>query len=168
MTKLKHVRCIRISLVFDFVGGKIPSSAYCILVRLFLLRVSKKEMNEMLIHPDSPYIIGVGLLYLRYTCDPELLWDYFKVVMNNETEIKCEQRNKKYQTISEYAISLLRSSQSQFPRIPARIEDIIYSKLEIETEKRDRKRRHLAKGNDRHFIRGTEIIGMYEDEVSQT
>ena len=155
----------RITHIYVSLGGKVPSSAYCILLRLFLLRVSKKEMNEMLIHPDSPYIIGIGLLYLRYICDPDVLWEYFKIVMDNETEIKSEQRNKKQQTITEYANSLLQSNQAQFPRIPASLEDTIHSKLQIEREKLERKQRHLRRGNERRFVRGSEVIGMYEDEV---
>ena len=116
-----------------------------------------------MVHPDSPFIIGVGLLYPRYGADPNVLWGYFKLVMDDETEIKVEQR-KSPTTIAKFARSLLDPCNRQFPRIPARIDEAIQKNLHLEEEKQRRKERHLSQGNDRYFIRGTEVIGLYEDE----
>ena len=121
-------------------------------------------MEQMLQHVDSPYIIGVGLLFLRYVLSPDDLWSYFKIVMDNETEIIPGQRNKKPFTIAQYAASLLDANKTQYPRIPARVQDILSSKLRVEEEKRKRKKKHISRGNDRHFVRGSEVRGLYEDE----
>mmetsp|Transcript_1501 Transcript_1501/g.2202 ORF Transcript_1501/g.2202 Transcript_1501/m.2202 type:complete len:225 (-) Transcript_1501:124-798(-) len=120
-------------------------------------------MEQMLVHPDSPFIIGVGLLYLRYAADPNVLWSYFKLVMDNETEIQVEQRRPPT-TIAKFARSLLEPGNRQFPRVPARIDETIQKNLRVEEEKERRKERHLSRGNDRYFTRGAEVIGLYEDE----
>ncbi len=47
------------------VGG-IISSAFCILYRLFVVRLTRKQVYGLLNHGDSPYIRGIGFLYVRY------------------------------------------------------------------------------------------------------
>lgn len=128
------------------------------------MRISKKEMEQMLVHEDSPFIPGIGLLYLRYGADPEVVWDYFKLVMSNDTEIKTGQRGNSKMTLAEFGTSLLESSRKGFPRYSPGIDDMLQSKLDVEREKRDRKRHHLRQRNDSDFTRGADVIGLYEDE----
>ena len=35
-------------------------------------------MKGLLNHTDSPYIRGIGFLYLRYAADPKSLWGWFE------------------------------------------------------------------------------------------
>ncbi|KAA0196264.1 hypothetical protein HAZT_HAZT007691 [Hyalella azteca] len=46
-------------------AGGIVSTAFCILYKLFTLRLTRKQVNGMLNHTDSPYIRGLGFMYLR-------------------------------------------------------------------------------------------------------
>lgn len=46
------------------VGG-IISSAFCILYKLFTVRLTRKQVYGLLNHADSPYIRGIGFLYVR-------------------------------------------------------------------------------------------------------
>ena len=46
------------------VGG-IISSAFCILYKLFTTRLTRKQVYGLLNHTDSPYIRGIGFLYVR-------------------------------------------------------------------------------------------------------
>lgn len=46
------------------VGG-IISSAFCILYKLFTMRLTRKQVYGLLNHADSPFIRGIGFLYVR-------------------------------------------------------------------------------------------------------
>ncbi|WAR30634.1 PR38B-like protein [Mya arenaria] len=46
-------------------AGGIVSSAYCLLYKLFTLRLTRKQLNGLLDHSDSPYIRGLGFMYIR-------------------------------------------------------------------------------------------------------
>jgi pre-mRNA-splicing factor 38B len=46
------------------VGG-IISSAFCLLYRLYTVRLTRKQLYGLLNHQDSPYIRGLGFLYVR-------------------------------------------------------------------------------------------------------
>ncbi len=46
-------------------AGGIVSSAYCLLYKLGTLKPTKKQIVGLLNHCDSPYIRGVGFMYLR-------------------------------------------------------------------------------------------------------
>lgn len=39
-------------------------------------------------HPDSPYIRGIGFLFVRYLVSPEKLMDWFAPYFEDTTEIK--------------------------------------------------------------------------------
>ncbi|GLG98500.1 Pre-mRNA-splicing factor 38B [Gryllus bimaculatus] len=46
-------------------AGGIVSTAYCLLYKLFTLKLTRKQVNGLLTHPDSPYIRGLGFMYVR-------------------------------------------------------------------------------------------------------
>merc|ERR1719341_2333032 len=48
-------------------AGGIVSSCFCLLYKLYTLKVTKKQVYALIEHVDSPYIRGVGFMYLRYT-----------------------------------------------------------------------------------------------------
>ena len=39
-----------------------PSSAYCLLYKFFLMKLTVKQMHGLLKHPDSPYIRAVSMM----------------------------------------------------------------------------------------------------------
>ena len=47
-----------------------PSSAYCLLLKLFHLRLTEPQVRALLDHGDSTYIRALGALYVRYACPP--------------------------------------------------------------------------------------------------
>ena len=49
-------------------AGGIVSSAYCLLYKLFTLRLTRRQVQAMLNHGDSPYIRGLGFMYIRLVC----------------------------------------------------------------------------------------------------
>ena len=42
------------------------SSAFCLLYKLFTLKMTKKQVIGLITHKDSPYIRGLGFMYIRY------------------------------------------------------------------------------------------------------
>jgi hypothetical protein len=47
-------------------AGGIVSSAYCLLYKLFTLKLTKKQVIGLITHQDSPYIRGLGFMYIRW------------------------------------------------------------------------------------------------------
>ena len=46
-------------------AGGIVSSAFCLLYKLYTLKLTRKQLVGLLTHPDSPYIRGIGFMYIR-------------------------------------------------------------------------------------------------------
>ena len=46
-------------------AGGIVSTAYCILYKLYTLRLTRKQVMGLINHGDSPYIRGLGFMYIR-------------------------------------------------------------------------------------------------------
>lgn len=67
-------------------AGGIVSSCYCLLYKLFTLKLTKKQVVALINHTDSPYIRGVGFMYLRYTLPPQMMWDWFEPYLDDEED----------------------------------------------------------------------------------
>lgn len=46
-------------------AGGIVSTAFCLLFKLFTFKLTRKQLTAMLNHRDSPYIRGIGFIYIR-------------------------------------------------------------------------------------------------------
>jgi hypothetical protein len=77
---------------------RLPSTAFCLLYKLFTMKMTKKQMKATLNHPDSPYIRGVGFLFLRYGAEPKTLWDWFSPYLDDPQVFTPggDKSNKKY------------------------------------------------------------------------
>jgi len=69
-------------------AGGIVSTAYCLLFKLFTLKLTRKQLIGLITHCDSPYIRGLGFMYIRYTQPPPDLWGWFEPYMEDE-EVSC-------------------------------------------------------------------------------
>ena len=65
-------------------AGGIVSTAYCLLYKLFTLKLTRKQLKGMITHCDSPYIRGLGFMYVRYTQPPQYLMDWFEPYFDDE------------------------------------------------------------------------------------
>ena len=86
-----HMHGCAISNVMFLGAHKSPSTAFCLLLRLFTLRCTEKQMTLMLNHVDSPYIRCIGFLYLRYAADPSTLWSWFEPYLHDEEPVQIRQ-----------------------------------------------------------------------------
>ncbi|KAK7083440.1 PRP38 pre-mRNA processing factor 38 domain-containing protein B [Halocaridina rubra] len=85
-------------------AGGIVSTAFCILYKLYTLRLSRKQVLGLLNHGDSPYIRGLGFMYIRYTQPPADLWDWFESYLDDE-EVSVLHHQNPY--LSSFPSSLL-------------------------------------------------------------
>jgi len=114
-------------------AGGIVSSAYCLLYKLYTLKLSKKQVMGLINHCDSPYIRGLGFMFLRYTLPPGSLWDWFEPYMDDEEEIDVKAGGGKSMTIGEMCrlmLTRLEWFDTRFPRIAVNVEKHIRSMLE--------------------------------------
>ena len=47
-------------------AGGVVSSAYCLMYKLSTMKITKKQLQSILNHCDSPYIRGVGFMFIRF------------------------------------------------------------------------------------------------------
>ena len=76
------------------------SSAYCLLYKLFTLKLTRRQVQAMLDHVDSPYIRALGFMYIRsdhkpawsaevrcvscrYCQPPVDFWDWFEPYLDD-------------------------------------------------------------------------------------
>lgn len=111
-----------------------PSTAFCLLYKLFTLKCTENQMVSLLGHKDSSYIRGIGFLYLRYTCPPKQLLDWFAPYIYDEDPIKIAWDHHAPEiTIGALARKLLTENKyfnTILPRIPVLVARDIKKKLE--------------------------------------
>ncbi|KAI7869951.1 PRP38 family-domain-containing protein [Spinellus fusiger] len=117
-----------------FLKGTNPSTAYCCLYKLWTLRLTVKQIENLIDHVDSPYIRAVGFLYLRYVCLPAQLWDWFQYYLEDEEEIDLTSGPKPQKSTIGKLIRMLIVEQkfqgTMLPRIPVPIARDLAQKLE--------------------------------------
>lgn len=69
-------------------------------------------------HPDSPYIRGIGFLFVRYLVNPEKLMDWFVPYFEDETEIQIDELDSEPQTIAKLARMLLTKHEYYNTHLP--------------------------------------------------
>lgn len=106
-------------------SGGIVSSAFCLLYKLYTLKVSRKQLNSLINHTDSPYIRGLGFLYIRYTQPPGDLYDWLEPYLDDDEEIDVKAGGGASMTIGAMVRSMLTKLDwwaTLFPRIPVPIQ----------------------------------------------
>ena len=105
-------------------AGGVVSSAYCLMYKLSTMKITKKQLQGILNHCDSPYIRGVGFmfirfdisvteivvhachcssLYPRYAVDPKDIWSWYKDYMFDE-EVRPENETSLHRSRGEYTV----------------------------------------------------------------
>ena len=153
-------------------ASKSPSTAYCLLLRLFTLRVTEKQMTLMLEHVDSPYIRCIGFLYLRYAADPSTLWSWFEPYLYDEELVQVRQ-GKGDSTVGEYCRLLLSELDyygTRFPRLPIAIERQFKVRLLQAERSEERAKQHLENEAAMQYFQknGTRVMALYGDDDNPT
>ncbi|XP_078686236.1 uncharacterized protein LOC144918960 isoform X1 [Branchiostoma floridae x Branchiostoma belcheri] len=113
-------------------AGGIVSTAYCLLYKLFTLKLTRKQVNGLLQHGDSPYIRGLGFMYIRYTQPPADLWEWYEPYIDDDEELDVKAGTGCVMTVGEMLRSFLGKIEwfsTLFPRIPVPIQKDLEGKL---------------------------------------
>lgn len=113
-------------------AGGIVSTAFCLLYKLFTLKLTRKQLNGLITHCDSPYIRALGFMYIRYTQPPADLWEWFEGYLDDEEELDVKAGGGCIMTIGEmlrHFLGKLEWYSTLFPRIPVPIQKDIEKKL---------------------------------------
>ena len=143
-----------------------PSTAFCILVRLFQLGLTEAHMTKLLAQKDRPLVRALGFLYLRYVLKPELLWRYCEDVLIDDGRAILEEGRK--ETLGEWLRGVLTSQQyhnTQLPRIPTKIDRDIRARVALVDEGKQR-----ASDNARYLDRfepGCQVRAIYGDSKNE-
>jgi len=157
-------------------AGGIISSAFCLLYKLSTIKLTHKQIISMMNHADSPFIRGLGFMYVRFTQPPADLMGWFEDYLDDEEVIDCKAGGGKEITIGEMVKQFLTKLEwfdTRFPRIPVpvqkeiseyfeqmkkyaiEIEDVQVAEKNAEKEKRSRDRDAISsrREKDRHHDR---------------
>ncbi|KAJ3164144.1 PRP38 pre-mRNA processing factor 38 domain-containing protein B [Geranomyces variabilis] len=116
-----------------FFKGNHASTAFCLLYKLWTLRLTVKQVQGLINHTDSPHIRALGFLYLRYVGKPADLWSWYEPYFDDDEEFQVESGPKpRMMTMGRFILDLLTESKwlgTILPRIPVPIAREIEKKL---------------------------------------
>ncbi|EOD30355.1 hypothetical protein EMIHUDRAFT_456617 [Emiliania huxleyi CCMP1516] len=103
-----------------------PGIAYTMLLKLFLLRLTRDQVRSLLRHPDSPYIRAIGFLYLRLGLyDFKELWAWFQPYLGDDDQFFIDGTPATATTIGEFDFF-----GDRLPRLPVLVSRQIEDKLQ--------------------------------------
>jgi pre-mRNA-splicing factor 38B len=163
-----------------FTGGQ-PSNAFCLLLRLLTLRCSEKQMKLLLDHVDSPYIRGIGFLYLRFAGEPTAIWGWIEshlyddepitvAATSSKNKARQGQRPKKKETIGDFVRRLFSSERdfygTMLPRLPIQVERDLQVKLLFAEKIQERAGKHLSNRKTMDYFKtlGSRVMALYGDD----
>jgi len=147
--------------------ARLPSSAFCLLVYLLTIRLTRLELDGMLSCEDNNYVRALGFLYLRYTGIPKDLWKWYEPYLEDDETFSPGSNGQKI-TIGEYCIKLLTDMAyygTTLPRIPIPIERKIKVMLLLLEEKKKRRRNNLRIKDE--FYPGAKIKAIWGDDDNE-
>ncbi|KAJ3154850.1 PRP38 pre-mRNA processing factor 38 domain-containing protein B [Geranomyces michiganensis] len=117
-----------------FFKGNHASTAFCLLYKLWTLRLTVKQVQGLINHTDSPHIRALGFLYLRYVGKPADLWSWYEPYFDDDEEFQVEAGPKpRMMTMGRFILDLLTESKwlgTILPRIPVPIARELEKKLQ--------------------------------------
>lgn len=137
-------------------------------------------MRLLLDHVDSPYIRGIGFLYLRYAGEPTTIWGWIQPYLNDDEPITVtatSSKNKgrqdhrpKNETIGDFVRRLFSSERdfygTMLPRLPIQVERDLQVKLLFEEKIKERAKRHLSNFKTMDYFKtlGSRVMALYGDD----
>lgn len=118
--------------------GGIVSTAFCLLYKLFTLKLTRKQLMGLITHTDSPYIRALGFMYIRYTQPPADLIEWYDGFMDDEEELDVKAGGGCVMTIGEMLRSFLTKLEwfsTLFPRIPVPVQKNIDQQMKSRPRK---------------------------------
>ena len=147
-----------------------PSTAFCLLVKFMLMKLTLKQMKGLLSTNDSPLVRAIGFLYLRYTSPPTDLWQWFEPYLEDDEEIQPSSDTSVRMSIGSFCSKLLTDMQyygTTLPRIPIPIERKMKVMLLLLEEKKRRRRANARSKELGLFCPGAKVKAIYSDDKNE-
>ncbi|CAG2175962.1 unnamed protein product, partial [Oppiella nova] len=147
-------------------AGGIISTPFCILYKLFTLKLTRKQVNGLIRHKDSPYIRSLGFMYIRFTQPPQHLFNWFAPFLEDEEEVDPKAGGGQTITIGQmcrHMLTKLDWYSSLFPRVPVPIQKEIESKLKARDEEYEQQMRE-ERGVEEGEVEEEEAEEAYEED----
>ncbi|KAG0321303.1 PRP38 pre-mRNA processing factor 38 domain-containing protein B [Dissophora globulifera] len=117
-----------------FLKGSTPSTAWVIMYKFWTLPLTVRQLENLIDHPHSVYLRGIGFLYLRFVCKPDQLWDWLGAYLEDDQEIMLQGGVKPiHSTVGKMCYMLLHDQKflgQILPRIPVLVMRDLEAKLE--------------------------------------
>ncbi len=146
--------------------ARYPSSAFCLMVKFMLMKLTVKQMNGLLSTDDNSFVRAIGFLYLRYTCSPADLWKWFEPYLEDEEAFQPASDKTITMSVGNFCIQLLTEMQyfgTTLPRIPVPIERKIKVLLLLLEEKNKRRKANLRHVETGRIQPGAKVRAIYGD-----
>lgn len=150
--------------------ARFPSSAFCLMVKFMLMKLTLKQMKGLLATTDNAFVRAIGFLYLRYTCPPTDLWKWVEPYLEDEEVFAPLSDQTVTMTVGAYVTKLLTDMQyygTTLPRIPVPIERKMKVLLLLLNEKKARRQANLRAQAQGKFAVGTKVRAIYSDEENE-
>lgn len=93
----------------------VPSKAFCLLYKPFTMKLTTKQIKDLIDNTHSPYVRAIGFLYLRYVAEPDTLWTWYEPYIRDDEKFS-PGPNGQMTTMGVY-----RYFGSPLPRMPTRV-----------------------------------------------
>jgi len=148
-------------------GTQMPSTTWCLLFKLFTLKLTENQLTDMLDNETNPSVRAIALLYIRLTVEPKDMWDWFEPYLIDDHEIPVHS-NGKTMLLGHFTAMLIEEQKFcdvLLPRIPVPIHRAMKEKLEsaeklpspkkdVQSSRRERNDRDSRKDRNRDRDRG--------------
>lgn len=157
----------------------LPSTAFSILFRMFVLQLTYNQVNALLYSKKGAKIRAMGLLYLRFVGDPNTLWEWYSPLLcegEDEDLATAPESNtvlipgadgKEKMSLGRYAGMLLTETKyydTYFKRFPITLENKFKKHVLLCQLREERRKKNEAQR--RRFVKGTNVEAEYcEDGV---
>eukprot|EP00603_Paraphysomonas_imperforata_P003477 CAMPEP_0114432632 /NCGR_PEP_ID=MMETSP0103-20121206/11257_1 /TAXON_ID=37642 ORGANISM="Paraphysomonas imperforata, Strain PA2" /NCGR_SAMPLE_ID=MMETSP0103 /ASSEMBLY_ACC=CAM_ASM_000201 /LENGTH=475 /DNA_ID=CAMNT_0001602317 /DNA_START=194 /DNA_END=1621 /DNA_ORIENTATION=- len=149
---------------------RIPSTAFCLLLKFFLMRLTVKQMKGLLHTDDCPFVRAIGFLYLRYTCPASDLWGWFEPFLDDEEEFTPSSDTTLVMTMGQFLTQLLTDMKyfgTTLPRIPVLMERKFRVLLLLLDKRRERRAENMHDLERGKFCKGAKVRAIYQDEDNE-
>uniref|UniRef100_A0A7S4ET65 Pre-mRNA-splicing factor 38 n=1 Tax=Chrysotila carterae TaxID=13221 RepID=A0A7S4ET65_CHRCT len=111
-----------------------PGTMYTILLKLYIMQLTRQQIKSMLNHTDSPFIKAAGLLYLRIGMADGFkeIWSWFEPLIDDKEQFCIDGTPATKTTIGEYVRRLLTDQDyfgDRLPRLPVLVQRQIDANL---------------------------------------
>uniref|UniRef100_A0A1I8ATJ6 Pre-mRNA-splicing factor 38 n=1 Tax=Steinernema glaseri TaxID=37863 RepID=A0A1I8ATJ6_9BILA len=128
-------------------AGGVVSTAFCLMYKMFTMRLTRKQLVSMINSTQSVYLRGLGFMYIRFTQPPPDLWAWMEPYFDDDEEIDPRSGGGDKMTIGQMLRTTLTKLDwygTLFPRIPVPIQKEIEQKFreraQAEEDARERRR----------------------------